>query len=345
MPAQQDQPCEATWRRLYEAAVAFKEAACWNWMSDWDIFGVKNPITGETGYCCILGAAGELLGMAVYRGTPGLEVYLKFLSRKTGPRDPDFLFIHRCLTADFNDRDELDKADRDVIRSLGLKFRGRNAWPQFRSYLPGHFPCYLTEAEARFLALALEQGLNVCQRFRNNPSLLSSGRRGAYLVRTAREKEGELTWEEEWLEPEPFEEQGLCFEPLDEAKLARIKNTLSPADQIWEGDFFHLNSPVKEEGRPFYPRVFVWADVSSGLLLSQDMKHPDDPMTTLRDSLIQVVEKSGMFPCQIRVRRQEAYEVLSPLAASLKIELVKARALRSIDQFRHMLSDYFDSTS
>ncbi|MDP2896684.1 MAG: hypothetical protein Q8Q12_09015 [bacterium] len=338
MLAQQDQPCEATWRRLYEAAIAYKEAGCWNWMSDSDIFGVKDPITGETGYCCILGAAGEVLGMSVYRGTPGLEVYLKLLSRETGAGDPDFLFIHRCLMADFHDRDELDKADRDVIRSLGLKFRGRNAWPQFRSYLPGYFPWYLTEAEARFLALAVEQGLNVCQRFRHSPSLFSSGRRGAYLVRTAREKEGQLVWEDEWLEPEAFEEEGLSFEPLDEARLARIKETLKPRDQIWEGDFFHLNNPVKEEGRPFYPRLFVWADVGSGLLLSHDMKHPDNPIAILRESLISAAEKSGFLPGEIRVRRHEAYELLSPLAESLKIKLVKARALHAVDQLRRMLS-------
>lgn len=345
MTAQQARPCETTWRRLYEAAIAFRETACWNWMSDSDIFGVKDPTTGETGYCCVLGAGGEVLGMAVYPGTPGLEGYLKLLSSETGPRDPDFLFIHRCLTADFNDRDELDKADRDVIRSLGLKFRGRNAWPQFRSYLPGYFPWYLTEAEARFLALALEQGLYVCLRFRDNPSLLSSGRGGAYLVRTAGEKEGQLVWEDEWLEPEPFQKERLSFEPLDEARLARIKETLKPHDQIWEGDFFHLNNPVKEEGRPFYPRLFVWADVGSGLLLSQDMKHPDDPITMLRESLISAAEKNGFLPSEIRVRRQEAYELISPLAASLKLRLIKARALPSIDQFRCMLSDYFDSMS
>ena len=312
-------------------------------MSDSDIFGVKDPATGKIGYCCILGAAGEVLGMTVYRGTPGLQVYLKLLSSETGPRDPDFLFIHRCLMADFHDRDELDKADLAVIRSLGLKFRGRNAWPQFRSYLPGYFPWYVTEAEARFLSVALEQGLGVCYRFRDDPTLLSSGRSGAYLVRTARENEGQLVWEDKWLEPEPFEKKGLSFEPLDEGTLARIKETLKPRDQIWEGDFFHLNNPVKEEGRPFYPRLFVWADVSSGLLLSQDMARPDDPITILRESLISAAREKGFFPGEIRIRRQEAYELLSPLAASLNIKLVRVRALRSIDRFRSMLSNYFDS--
>jgi hypothetical protein len=166
-----------------------------------------------------------------------------------------------------------------------------------------------------------------------------------YLVRTAREQEGQLVWEDEWLEAEPFEEQRLPFEPLDAAQLARIKETLKPRDQIWEGDFFHLNNPVKEEGRPFYPRLFIWADVGSGLVLGQDMNHPDDPITVLRGSLIGAAEKNGFLPGEIRVRRQEAYELLSPLAASLKIKLVKARALRLIDQFRRELSTYFDTTS
>jgi len=37
----------------------------------------------------------------------------------------------------FEDRDGLDKQDREVIKKLGLKFRGAHAWPMFCSYRPG----------------------------------------------------------------------------------------------------------------------------------------------------------------------------------------------------------------
>ena len=345
MAAEQDRPSQATWRRLYQAAIAYKETACWDWMLDSDIFGVKDPLSGEIGYCCILGAAREVFGMGVYRGTEGLDVYLRLLSRQTGGHDPDFFFIQRCLMADFHDRDHLDKADYQVIRSLGLKFRGRNAWPQFRSYLPGYFPWHLTEAEASFLAVALEQALDVAPRFRGDPALLDSPTGETYLVRTARQKEGHWVWQDEWLEPEPPEEEELSFEPLDEKRLASIAEAVSPSDEIWEGDFFYLGTPVKEEGRPFFPRMFVWADGRTGFIFGHDLSTPNEPITPLRESLIELLKKCGVVPRTIRVRKQEAVELLAPLAASLKIKLVKARTLRAVDAFRRGLPDYRDSIS
>jgi len=343
MTAEQNLPSQESWRHLYDAAIAFKEAASWDWMQDNDIFGVKDPRTGEVGYCCVLGAAQELFGMTVYRGTEGLNVYLSMASSSIGPDEPDFLFIQRCLMADFQDREMLDKTDRDVIRSLGLKFRGPNEWPQFRSYVPGYFPWHLTEAEALFLAVALEQALNVCLRFRDNPKLLHSLVEGAYLVRTAAQQEEQLAWRDEWLQPEPLKQKVVSFEPLDEATLARIKKSVSPTDQVWEGDFFHFENPMKEQGRPFYPRLFVWAETGSGLLLAIDMNHPENPITLLRDCLIQVMEKSRVFPREIRVRDSEAFELLLPLAEQVRIKLVKTPALRAIHAFRQAIPDYLDS--
>lgn len=343
MTWEKEGPSQATWRRLYEAAMAFKETACWNWMYDSDIFGVRDPLTGESGYCCILGAAGEVFGMAVYRGTEGLDVYLNLLSRQTGSFDLDFLFVQRCLMADFQDRSQLDKTDHQVIRSLGLTFRGGNAWPQFRSYIPGYFPWYLTEAEASFLAVALEQAVDVAVRFRDDPHLLDAPDAETYLFRTAKQEKGQWVWQDEWLEPEPREEKMLSFEPLDETRVARIKERLSPSEQVWEGDFFHLESPVAEGLRPYYPRVFVWADARSRYLLGHDMNRPDEPITPLRDSLMEILEKSEIYPGEIRVRRNEAFELLAPLTTRLGIKLVKAKALPAIEVFRKAIPDYLRS--
>jgi hypothetical protein len=42
--------CSLTvWKKLYRAAAAFKEIACWDWMTDTDVFGVQNPETREIG--------------------------------------------------------------------------------------------------------------------------------------------------------------------------------------------------------------------------------------------------------------------------------------------------------
>lgn len=50
-------------------------------MRDSDIFGVQNPLDKEIGYCCILGATGEVFGLVVYLGSQGLLGYLNLAER------------------------------------------------------------------------------------------------------------------------------------------------------------------------------------------------------------------------------------------------------------------------
>lgn len=138
-------PSLQDWEKLYEAAMEFKEIESWNWMWDSDIFGVQNPENDEIGYCCIMGRMGEHFALAVYLGTEGLDGYLRIQSGEILPGDVDILHLQKCLMASFEDRDFLQKPDLQVIKELGLKFRGRNSWPLFRSYRPGYHPWYLTK--------------------------------------------------------------------------------------------------------------------------------------------------------------------------------------------------------
>ncbi len=340
MADEQDRPSQATWRRLYEAATAFKESACWEWMWDSDLFGVKNPSTGEIGYCCVLGRLGEVLGMGLYPGSEGLDCYLAMASSEAKANDPETLFNQLCLTLFFCDRNELDKTDLSVIRSLGLSFRGRDAWPKFRGHRPGYYPWYLTEAEASYLAVVLEQAVGVALRYRETPELLDSPTPVSIFVRVAEQKEGQLEWRDEWLQPTPLKKREVSFEPLDETRVARIKEKAVPSDTAWEGDFFYLDMPVAEGNRPYFRRVFLWMESSSGLILGQELTAPDEPITPLREVLLNLVEEVGACPGEIHVRTDEAIALLAPVAASLRIKLVKAKALRAVKDFRRSALKY-----
>ena len=121
------------WEELYDWAVEFKKLACWNWMYDVDVFGVVNPETGEIGYCSVLGNLGEVFALNVYPGSEGLASWR--LLYENADRMPDLdptesqeIFTsQQCLSMSYEDRAELDKRDLELIRKLGLKFRGRNA--------------------------------------------------------------------------------------------------------------------------------------------------------------------------------------------------------------------------
>ena len=48
-----------------------------------------------------------------------------------------------------------EREDLGIIKRLGLKFRGENAWPKFRSYRPGFAPWFLEKSETTTLNAAL----------------------------------------------------------------------------------------------------------------------------------------------------------------------------------------------
>jgi hypothetical protein len=143
------EPSLDEWRALYEAAEAFKKARCWEWMYKDDLFGVMDPETGEIAYCCIMGELGEHFALGAYLSPEGLQSIFD-MAEKADDYSPDLLFMQKCLMASFEDREDLEAKDREVIKELGLRFRGRNQWPRFRSYEPGLFPWFIDAWNAAF---------------------------------------------------------------------------------------------------------------------------------------------------------------------------------------------------
>lgn len=327
-------PSIADWQNLYNAAIEFKEIACWNWMYDSDLFGVQNPENGEMGYCCVLGNLGEVFALAAYLGTDGLEGYLKMQSGEVLSGDIQALHIQKCLMASFEDRKFLDKPDLQVIKELGLKFRGRHSWPLFRSYRPGYFPWYLTKGEASFLALALQQALEVAQRFKENEDFLTPPQDHLYLVRVPVEEGGTINWRNEWLEPPPLQEEEVKAEPIDEVRLERIKKAASRQQGIWEVDFFYAPTPVKEGGRPYYPRVFLWVDQRSNLILDTHLARPSEYRPEFPEKLLNLIENTHFLPQEILVEKEEAFHLLEPITRRLGVKLTLVRTLRVMESVR-----------
>jgi len=154
-------PSLAEWGKLYQAALRFREVAPWTWMENEELFAVVDPQGGATGYCSVMGSSNEEFGLGIFIGELGYKRYLELVSGQSVPGNLDEEIMVPLLTLLFVNREELAKEDRAVIRSLGLQFRGRNAWPLFRSQRPGYVPWFLEKEEAFFLTSALEQALVV----------------------------------------------------------------------------------------------------------------------------------------------------------------------------------------
>jgi hypothetical protein len=328
-------PTREEWQRLYEAAMAFKQEAPWEWMYEDDVFGVRNPETGQIAYGSVMGIAGEHLALALYLGSEGLRGFWQMYHRDQYS-DPFLLLEIPELQASFEDRGELDNKDRQVIKDLGLKFRGRQAWPQFRSYVPGCAPWFLTAEEARFLALGLEQAVIVARRVRDDPDLLEPRDEGVdeYLVRL-QTAEG---WTDEWLVPEPAEEPAIPRP--DQERLARMRKSLPLVDAALETDLFAMPQYVKEkeDPRPYLVYNLLKVDAESGMILGTEVLLAKAGYQAMwaeaQASLLQTMERQGGIPQLLAVRDERLAEIVAPIADSLGFEMVVSRKLPALDEAR-----------
>ncbi|MEK6682805.1 MAG: hypothetical protein AABY79_12680 [Nitrospirota bacterium] len=331
---EESRPTLEEWKALYSAAVEFRKIAPWEWMNETDIFGVQNPQTHEIGYCCIMGELGEVLGMALYHGTEGLNGFKKILKHEVKPDDPDSLFIQDCLLATFENKRFLEKEDIQLINKLGYTFKGKNSWPVFKSYKPGFFPWFLNRDEALYMTAALQQAKEICLRLKENNKLLDAPKKSLYLIRIPNAVSGSVIWKDEWREPYPLRKRDDSNEPVDEIRMQRIKNTLKQSAAVWEIDFFFAPTPIKEAGRPFFPYAIMVADHDTGFILNIHLAHNEIYKKEFLERFLSCMEKSSVVPLEILVRKEDAARLFEAYAARLNIKVSEVKKLQNIDNAR-----------
>jgi uncharacterized protein DUF6930 len=327
----------SVWRNLYDAAMTFRDLACWDWMSDLDVFGVQNPDNGEIGYCCVLGQLGEFFGLVVYIGTEGLEQYRKVRSGKIRAGSPEFVGSQSCLSAWFGKKRDLDRSDLQVIKNLGLKYHGANAWPQFRALRIGYLPWYLSEDEARYLTLCLEQAREIALCVEKDPNWLLPARKNHYLVRVPIRQTDGWGWESHSLKPALPSKPNVCPYPLDEIRLQRIKKTNQARQGAWEIDGIYIPTPVEGKDRPFFPYSLLCADHESGFILGTVVAEPATWESEFPSSILDCVENHKLMPSVLWVRKEELRHLLEPLASCLGIKVQMAKRLPTVDRARKAL--------
>ena len=330
------------WRSLYQAARTFNSLKPWTWATEHDIFGVENYESGEIGYCCVMGELEEVFGLAVYLGDEGFETYATIQAGTVDIHDPEVINLHHCLLATFEDRDTLDKNEHKQIKELGLKFRGRNMWPQFRSMLPGYVPWYLTDDEARFLTVVLEQASDVLLRFKNNPHILTAPEEDWILIRARSGNGDDLVWEDEWLDLEVDPASDPAPPPkIDDLRIQRIKKQARKNKDVWEFGTFFAPTPVDEGDRPYFPRAFVFMDHRSGLALHTYLDHPERYLEPFHENILNFFEGNESIPQQILVSSPGDLNILEPIVSRLDISLEPVPILECVEDFRMHLYEAF----
>jgi hypothetical protein len=330
------------WEKLYQVMKQYREYAPWQWISSEDIFAVVDPRESKTGYCSVLGGGGDEFGLGIFLGDEGYKRYLNVISSEPDIDDFTESVMTPLLSAFFSNREEMEKEDIEVIHSLGLKFRGRNAWPQFRSQKPGYLPWFLEKGEALFLTAALEQTLLVAERVRNDDLDLYE-KADDDLILTRYYANG--AWGEEW-QPSPVirllesEARMRKVDIMNIAEMQLIRKTPGKLKGTWEVDVFILPTPIASgSDRPYFPLCFLVVDRKLGLIIGNQMLEPWAILTRQRDVIIQLFKESAQLPKEIFVGSPRVAGILEPVTSQLGIHL-ELGEVPMIDAFRQDIEEY-----
>ena len=327
------------WKTLYHLAAQVKELAPWDWMDEDDIFGFRMPETGELGFVSVMGTLGEHYAVAIYQGIKGLGGFWSM--QELGPKlTPEEILQIPQLQASFEDREIITDQDREIMKKLGLKFRGRNAWPQFRSYRPGCLPWYLERAEAEMLVTGLEQTLDVAPRFKEDPDLLfPTDSDDDYLVRV--NEDG--TWKDSQMYIEPVYRQDLNLQMNFHALEAL--QAMMPGDATVEVDFAMFSEPVQEnrKERPYFPFMLMLAEHESGFILASDLLTPLPSLESMWEQVpMKVVESLAnvLAPKEIQVQDEFLQVLLQPLGQMLGINIKKVKRLTAANRAKREMNRF-----
>ena len=307
------------WLALHEAFREYCQAAPWRWFDDTDLVTVEHPSLDNKGYCVVMGSGGMEYGLAVYRGDEGLAGYLALMSGAVEAGTLESMDATNALSAMLADREEVPKADRDIIRSLGLRYRGRGRWPLFQSFTPGYLPWSVEANEVEFLTVALRSMTEAALLVESGElNLDSEGGSDLFLTLSFDGSQ----WRNHW-ETLLFPVPPLAPDFPDTERLRQLAESTPRTGSVWELSIFYLHAPVREErsGRPHFPVFAMFVHTDSEFVLNEQFMGPGPSDTDRQELLVKLLEALPGLPAEIVVSAPRMAQLVASVTAPLGIEL------------------------
>ena len=313
------------WSHLYELGMEYCRQEPWKRFTDNVLIAVPMA-DGETAYCAIYGYAEELFGITVYFGEEGLNCLRRIhYSWKVGRDETAAIQQQNCLAMFLGDRDEVGEEQYNIIRELGLKFRGKGAWLYFEAYRKHYTPVCLNDDQAEVLSEALQRFLEAL-RLLPDKEIRDSRMDLLILEYVPSDDGGQIKERTLSGESYPVDESGRILPDREFAlkKAARKKNRM-----VLETGVFYTESLIRDENKEyFHGRIAVLADHSSGQILEYQVLTPQQSAgQELTDLLGNWIENNGL-PSKLYVPDTVHLERLKQpsrfLGLSMQVEPVTA---------------------
>lgn len=313
------EPNDEQWLELYEAFREYCGLYPWAYFDDTDLVAVEIPGREIKGYCVVLGSGGIERGLAVYRGDEGLAAFLSMMTGAVEPGSLDSLYATNAVAATLCDREELDKEDRDVIRSLGLRYRGRGRWPMFRSYEPGYFPWRLEAEDTMVLANALRamSSLTVALT-QGDVSIDQENDTREFLTLSLQDDEWHARWDQIYA---PLPPNVADFPDRD--RLERLAESARRSQTTWELGIHYLPTPLWEDKgtRPHLPVCAMLVESESDSVVTELFTRPESSDADRQELLVNILESIPELPSDIVVNNPRLEQMVSSVTGPLGINV------------------------
>jgi len=307
-------PSVETIRRLFAATDAFRILAPWLWMGDREVVAVYDLKTLDVGYCVVMGGK-VCCGLEVMFGNLGLLEYRNTISGKFDSNSFDDFHMKDGMALLLGDKDSLETEDLALCKRIGRTYSTPKSWPKFRRFEPGFFPWLLNERAAVFMAVCLEQVVEVAKRAKSNPSILGICDGKTFLARIPRPRQEKIIWEDEFVSPKVMERVIRIVPKVDQALLKRVLGAAKKKGVIWEADCFWASVPVGQPGeRLRYPFCYVISDKASYYVLHSNLVELNDHGADFLAQMCEAIKKYGVFPETVLIRHPHLGSVFAPLA-------------------------------
>ncbi len=363
---------------LYQAAFAFRKTKLWHQLYDSQIFAIQHA-DGTIGYCCVMGIMGEHLALAVYPGEEGLAAYRLMGMKRDGLEEfekHERAFSQNCLMCSFVSREELRPRElaevRRYCKANGITPRGKNAYPQFRRFLPHYFPWYLEdEKEQTHLLEGLQACMEVADKLENRyPESMGflDMEPFDHSIPLLTKKGKRWVWTAHMLpDPQPIvypvaavtDELRLASirrAPPSKAKTTSGKASLGQrraAGHPWACDVAMYPTAMRQQDdpapdgddsieprkAPYFPYLLMVVDMLREQPLHMTITDQADSYAPqLGEALLSLIEEAGM-PVRIEVRNDRTFALIKDIAKQLQIPLQKKKSLPLLAE---LLQDFYE---
>lgn len=248
------------------------------------------------------------------------------------------MFNQDNLICYWGNRAELSARQRDIIKELGYKYRGKNNWLYFLSNEPGYYPYNLNQDEVVRMNSYLEDLERAFVYYEEADVHVDFEKGNMFsFVYSADRKTWQLGEE-----PLPFTSYNYGNLMITDGELLGELGKAPGGTFTLEADVRPMGAAVSDQeyDKPANPAMSIQTDAKTGMIIACDMNRPDeDPMMGLAEAVIGFIFKAGV-PKEVRVSNIIVEAASEQICETCKIKLRRVKQLKGIDEFCMSMSRY-----